>query len=112
MLPPKAPGFVHVTRDPERDWERIAPYALHEAVAYDAWQRPGQSSVVHVHGAKTAEDLKASGVYAVVTPQECVELAKKFGSLTLHPLMGGIPPDLAQESLDLFAAEVLPLLKG
>lgn len=111
MLPPKAPGFVHVTRDPERDWERLAPYALHEAMAYDAWQRPGQSSVVHVHGARTVQDLKDSGVYAVVTPEECVNLARKFGSLTMHPLMGGIPPELAQESLDLLASEVLPVLK-
>lgn len=112
MLPAKAPGFVHVSRDPERDWERIAPHALHEAVAYDAWQRPGQSSVVHVHGARTIDDLKASGVYAVVTPEECIELAKKFGSITLHPLMGGIPPALAEESLDLFASEVLPALRS
>lgn len=112
MLPAKAPGFVHVTHDPERDWERIAPYALHEAMAYDTWQRPGQSSVVHVHGARTIDDLKASGVYAVVTPEECIGLAKKFGSLTLHPLMGGIPPELAEESLELFASEVLPVLKA
>lgn len=112
MLPPKAPGFVHVTRDPERDWQRLAPYAMHEAVSYDAWQRPGQSSVVHVHGAHSVDDLKASGVYAVVTPEECIELARTFGSLTLHPLMGGIPPELAQESLDLFASEVLPILKS
>lgn len=111
MLPPKAPGFIHVTRDPERDWARIAPYALHEAVSYDAWQRPGQSSVVHVHGARTLDDVKASGVYAVVTPEECIALARKFGSLTMHPLMGGIPASLAEESLDLFAAEVLPVLK-
>lgn len=112
MLPPKAPGFIHVTRDPERDWARLAPYALHEAVSYDAWQRPGQSSVVHVHGARTVEDLRASGVYAVVTPGECIDLARRFGSLTLHPLMGGIPASLAEESLELFAAEVLPVLRA
>ena len=112
MLPAKAPGFVHVTHDPERDWERIFPYALHEASTYDAWQRKGQESVVHVSGARTIEDLKASGVYAVVTPDECVALAQKFGSLTMHPLMGGLPPEMAQESLDLFEREVLPRVKS
>lgn len=112
MLPAKAPGFIHVTNDPERDWQRLAPYVMHEAQSYDEWQRPGQSSVVHVHDAKTLDDVKASGVYAVVTPDECVALAKRFGSLTMHPLMGGIPPELAQESLDLFEREVLPVIKA
>lgn len=111
MLPPRSPGFVHVTNDPERDWNRILPYALHEANTYASWQRKGQESVVKVDDARTVDDLKASGVYAVVTPDECVALANRFGSLTMHPLMGGIPPELAQESLDLFEREVLPRIK-
>jgi hypothetical protein len=50
-----------------------------------------------------------------VTPDECVELAKElgdFGTLILHPLMGGIPPDVAWESLELFERKVLPRLRG
>jgi len=31
--------------------------------------------------------------------------------LILHPLMGGIPPDVAWESLDLFERDVLPRLR-
>jgi hypothetical protein len=84
---------------------------LHEAQSYGAWQRPGQSSVVHVHNAESIESVRASGVYAIVTPDECVALAKKFGMLTMHPLMGGIPPELAQESLDQLEQKVLPLLR-
>jgi hypothetical protein len=84
---------------------------MHEARSYGEWQRPGQSSVVHVHNTETLDDVKASGVYAVVTPDECVDLAKKFGSLTMHPLMGGIPPELAQESLDQLERAVLPRIK-
>jgi alkanesulfonate monooxygenase SsuD/methylene tetrahydromethanopterin reductase-like flavin-dependent oxidoreductase (luciferase family) len=112
ILPPKAPGFVHVTEDPERDWERLAPYVMHEARTYAEWQRPGQSSVVHVHNSDTLDDVRASGVYAIVTPEECIELARRFGSLTMHPLMGGISPDIAAESLDLFERRVLPVLRG
>ena len=111
MLPQKAPGFVHVSDDPERDWVRLASYVLHEAQSYGAWQRPGQSSVVHVHDAESIESVRASGVYAIVTPDECVALAKKFGMLTMHPLMGGIPPELAQESLDRLERDVLPILR-
>jgi UV DNA damage repair endonuclease len=85
---------------------------MHEARTYATWQRKGQSSVVHVHDSSTLDDVKASGVYAIVTPDECIDLAKRFGSLTLHPLMGGIPPEIAAESLSLFESDVLPVLRG
>lgn len=111
IVPPNAPGFVHVSADPERDWARVGPHALHEAQTYDSWQRPGQHSVVHVEAPGTLDAVKASGVYRVVTPEECVALYAEFGALILHPLMGGIPPELAAESLDLFERKVLPQLR-
>ena len=102
MAPPKSlAGFVHVSNDPERDWQRIYPHALHEAQTYESWQRTGQTSAVGVHGASTLDDLKASGIYRVVTPDECVELYQSVGALVLHPLMGGLSPELAHESLSL-----------
>ncbi|TML39652.1 MAG: LLM class flavin-dependent oxidoreductase [Actinobacteria bacterium] len=112
VLLPAGPGFVHVTEDPERDWERIAPFALHEATTYAQWQTPGQRSQVHTE-ATTADELRKSGVYAVVTPDECVEMASAMGpggNLLFHPLMGGMPPALGWESLELLAAKVLPRL--
>jgi alkanesulfonate monooxygenase SsuD/methylene tetrahydromethanopterin reductase-like flavin-dependent oxidoreductase (luciferase family) len=108
---PGGPGFVHVSDDPERDWQRIAPHALHEAQTYASWQTPGQRSQVHVD-AKEIEELKRSGVYRVVTPDECVALAKQFGRVVLHPMMGGLAPELGWESLERFAAKVLPRLKA
>jgi len=51
----------------------------------------------------------------VVTPEQCVELAGEvgtFGSVTLHPLLAGMPPELGWESLELFEREVLPRLGG
>jgi alkanesulfonate monooxygenase SsuD/methylene tetrahydromethanopterin reductase-like flavin-dependent oxidoreductase (luciferase family) len=108
---PGGPGFVHVSDDPERDWQRIAPHALYEAQTYSSWQTPGQRSQVHVD-AKEIEQLKQSGVYRVVTPDECVALAKEFGRIVLHPMMGGISPELGWESLERFASKVLPRLKA
>ena len=52
------------------------------------------------------------GVYRVVTPEECVALAAEVGTLVLHPLMGGMPPELGWASLELFAAKVLPRLRA
>src|SRR6185369_311344 len=81
---PRGPGFVHVSDDPERDWARIAPHALYDAQTYDSWQTKGQRSAVHV-AARTVDDLRRSGVYRVVTPDECVALAEEVGQVLLHP---------------------------
>ncbi len=112
VMLPSGPGFVHVTEDPERAWEQILPHAFYDAQTYASWQKPGMRSAVTTY-ATSPEELKASGVYAVVTPEECVELAEKsgpMGSLVFHPLMGGMSPDLGWESLELFASKVLPRL--
>jgi alkanesulfonate monooxygenase SsuD/methylene tetrahydromethanopterin reductase-like flavin-dependent oxidoreductase (luciferase family) len=113
VMLPSGPGFVHVTDDPERDWARIAPHALYDAQTYHSWQTPGQRSQVHVDAADI-DTLRASGVYRVVTPDECVALADELGptgALVFHPLMGGMPPELGWESLELFGSKVLPRLK-
>jgi alkanesulfonate monooxygenase SsuD/methylene tetrahydromethanopterin reductase-like flavin-dependent oxidoreductase (luciferase family) len=109
---PSGPGFVHVTDDPERDWARIAPHARHEATTYASWQPQGQRSSVTVAGAGEGDvdSLRRSGVYAVVTPDECVELARSLGHLVFHPLMGGLAPELGWQSLELFDAKVRPRL--
>lgn len=41
-----------------------------------------------------------------MTSDECVEMVRETGSLLLHPLMGGLDPDLAWESLELVASKV------
>ena len=107
---PRGPGFVHVSEDPERDWARIAPHALYDAQTYAAWQTPGQRSSVHVE-ARNADELRRSGVYRIVTPEECLRLAEETGQVLLHPLMGGMPPALGWEGLRLFATKVLPRLR-
>lgn len=109
VIMPRGPAFVHVSDDPERDWQLILPYAMHEAKSYAAWQPAGQRSTVHVDVA-TPEELRASGRYLVLSPQECIETARRHGGLVLHPLMGGMPPDLGWRSLRLFAEAVLPHL--
>jgi alkanesulfonate monooxygenase SsuD/methylene tetrahydromethanopterin reductase-like flavin-dependent oxidoreductase (luciferase family) len=110
VLMPAGPGFLHVSEDPERDWDRIAPYALYEAQTYHAWQTPGQRSQTDVD-ATTLDELKRSEAYRVVTPDECVALAEEAGTLVFHPLMGGMPPELGWESLELFATKVVPRLR-
>jgi alkanesulfonate monooxygenase SsuD/methylene tetrahydromethanopterin reductase-like flavin-dependent oxidoreductase (luciferase family) len=109
VLLPRGPGFVHVTRDPDKARAQLAPHVLYDAQTYASWQIPGQRSAVDVR-ARTVEDVWSSGVYRIVTPDECLALAREVGNVTLHPLMGGMPVEMGWESLELFADEVLPRL--
>jgi hypothetical protein len=64
--------------------------------------------------AATAEELRAEGVYRMLTPDECVAFAEEQGpgaALVLHPLCGGMPVDEGWRSLHLFTERVLPRLK-
>ena len=48
----------------------------------------------------------------MLTPEQAVEYIGTHGALALHPLCGGCPPQLAWETLDLVAKEVLPALSA
>jgi acyl-CoA dehydrogenase-like protein len=57
------------------------------------------------------ETLRSSGRYLVLSPKECVEWASREGEqVTIHPLTGGIHPELAWRSLHLIESDVLPHL--
>lgn len=109
--PPSGPPFLHVADDPDRAWARIAPHALHETNSYGEWLTSA-AGIARYTPSDDADALRAGGGYAVVTPDECVALARSTGGLVLHPLMGGLPPELAWESLELVAAKVLPQLRA
>jgi alkanesulfonate monooxygenase SsuD/methylene tetrahydromethanopterin reductase-like flavin-dependent oxidoreductase (luciferase family) len=109
--PTRSPSFIHITEDPDEAWKQIAPYALHETNSYGRWIAEAGTKAPYTPAAD-AEELRARGMYRVVTPDECVELAHDFELFELHPLMGGLPPDLSWESLHLFETRVLPELRA
>jgi alkanesulfonate monooxygenase SsuD/methylene tetrahydromethanopterin reductase-like flavin-dependent oxidoreductase (luciferase family) len=98
--------FVH--EDPDKAWAELGQYFLHEATTYARWQTPDIKSAVHSHAA-TPEELRAEGIYQVLSPDECIAKGKD-GQFTLHPLVGGMPIDEGWKSLELFGNEVLPNL--
>jgi hypothetical protein len=98
-----------VSEDPERTWDTIAPYAVYDVASYNSWQTADHDNVA-ASTATTAGELRASDLWQIVTPAECVELAGRYGTVALHPLMGGMPPALGWESLQLFVDKVMPRL--
>jgi alkanesulfonate monooxygenase SsuD/methylene tetrahydromethanopterin reductase-like flavin-dependent oxidoreductase (luciferase family) len=114
LITPTGPTFVHVAEDPDRAWAQIGKYVLYEAQTYASYQTPGQHSTPSVHAA-SVDDLKASPQYVVGTPEQvCARLEglPADAGVTLSPLAGGLPPDIAWESLELFASRVLPHLRS
>jgi alkanesulfonate monooxygenase SsuD/methylene tetrahydromethanopterin reductase-like flavin-dependent oxidoreductase (luciferase family) len=114
VVTPSGPTFVHVADDPDRAWEQIGPYALYDAQTYASFQTPGQHSLPGVK-AESVDDLKASPQYVVGTPEQVrarLEGLPATSGVTLSPLAGGLPPDLAWESLELFASQVMPHLRS
>ena len=117
-----APGFVispgagplniFVSEDPDRTWSQIGQHLLHDARSYAQWQIDANMDSAALDTATTVDELRSNDVYTVVTPEECVALVREHGSLALHPLCGGIPPEIAWQSLELVAAQVQPQLTG
>jgi len=112
LLWPSGPMWVFVTDDPERSWAELGPHALHEANGYGRWAAavPGASPF---RPAASVAELRRSAQFAVVTPDECVALARDLdprSAVQLKPLVGGLDPDVGGRSLELFVDRVLPVL--
>ena len=104
---PVAPGFLMLSEDPRPPGSRSQRTRGTTPRTYAAWQEDGVVSDWAVPGAEHWQQLRDSGNFAVVTPEECRALATRDGHLMLHPLMGGIDPELAWESLRLLERWVL-----
>ncbi|WP_232791861.1 MULTISPECIES: LLM class flavin-dependent oxidoreductase [Amycolatopsis] len=109
---PGAGLSVIVTEDPERTWAVVAPCLRHDANSYARW-RSAEPTASPYQTLSSDSEIRNSGLHSVVTPDECVSLARQVpapASLLLHPLAGGVPPDVGWQSLHLFVDKVLPPL--
>ncbi|MFB7538494.1 LLM class flavin-dependent oxidoreductase [Streptomyces zaomyceticus] len=107
MMPAEVTPLLHLSEDPDRTWAEYGKHFLHEARTYASWQSKDIRSAVR-SAATTVAELRAEGVYRVVTPEECLTLGLE--SLVLHPLCGGMPVEEGWRSLRLFCEDVLPRL--
>ena len=101
--------IVALAKDADAGWDAMAPFFFHEMNAYGTWQAQDGVASPYRSVADLAE-LRASGDYAVLTPDAYVEelRAAPFPFAFFHPLCGGMPPELAWTSLRLFERDVLP----
>jgi alkanesulfonate monooxygenase SsuD/methylene tetrahydromethanopterin reductase-like flavin-dependent oxidoreductase (luciferase family) len=107
MMPAAEQPLLHLAEDPDRAWAEYGKHFLHEARTYASWQSGDISSAVR-SAATTVEELRAEGVYRILTPEQCA--AQGLDNLVLHPLAGGMPVEEGWRSLCLLAERVLPAL--
>ncbi|MYW65315.1 LLM class flavin-dependent oxidoreductase [Streptomyces sp. SID8379] len=107
MMPARTTPLLHLSTDPDRTWAEHGEHFLHEARTYASWQSGDIKSAVK-SAASSVEELRAEGVYRVLTPEECV--AQGLDNYVLHPLSGGMPLEEGWRSLRLFAEQVLPAI--
>ncbi|MEU8712839.1 LLM class flavin-dependent oxidoreductase [Streptomyces sp. NPDC048663] len=109
MMPTEQTPLLHIAEDPDRAWARYGQHFLHEARTYASWQSGDVRSAVR-SSASTVEELRAEGVYRILTPEQCLEAG--LDNLVLHPLAGGMPVEEGWRSLRLFGERVVPALGG
>ena len=103
-------GMIYLHEDPDRAWAELGDHILWEAVTYGGWSTE-QHSLMHLPGVKTLDEVKASGRYRFLTPEQLIaEIrdADDYGPLVLHPLVGGMPVEEAWKSVQLLTDKVLP----
>ncbi len=116
---PRPPAsFLHIARDPKAAWKVIGPHALYETNSYALWTQDRGGSASPYSASDDPDTLLAAGTYGVLTPDEAVALGKRMeerspsAGFVFHPMMGGMPLELGQESLELVVNEVVPHFKG
>jgi alkanesulfonate monooxygenase SsuD/methylene tetrahydromethanopterin reductase-like flavin-dependent oxidoreductase (luciferase family) len=103
-----APTAVFVADDVDEAWDVLGPHLLHDAVtaaSYRPHDDPKTSPVASITRADSVTALREeSGPYRIFTPDEATDYVRSGRPLPLHPLCGGISPDVAWPYLELAAA--------
>ena len=112
-LPSSGPLLVALAEDTEEGWRQMAPSFLHQANAYGAWLTAADVTAPY-RAVPDADALRATGQFQVLTPDQLIAQLKAapVPFVNLHPLVGGMPIDLAWSSLRLLEREVLPAFSG
>jgi len=114
--PNHAPIFLWVSKDPKAAKKRLLPHCMHQMQSYAEWtiEAMGEAAGPYANPDMTEETIWQGGSYAVLTPEQTIELAKGLGDdgvFYLNPLLSGIAPKEAEEMLGLFEREVWPHIR-
>ena len=112
QAPGDGPANIFCAQRPDEFWERYGEHLLADAIAYQEWH--GEVGSYVVDHSRTVEEMRAAGVYAVLTPDDLVERCRsgEIRLVTSHPACGGLPAEPSWESLRLVCETVLPAVRN
>jgi alkanesulfonate monooxygenase SsuD/methylene tetrahydromethanopterin reductase-like flavin-dependent oxidoreductase (luciferase family) len=89
------PSVCFVADDVDKAWDELGPYLLHDAQSYAEWN-PGNDTSAGISHVDTAEELRTlSRSHRIYSVPEAVERARAGEVISLSPLCGGLPPEVA-----------------
>ncbi len=113
LLPPAdSVQTLFVADDVDAAWAELGPYLMHDVRSYAEWNE-GREGIASISFAKDADELRAQDAsHRIVTVDEAVAMVRAGMPLPLHPLIGGLPPDIAWRYLTTVDEKVMPALAG
>jgi hypothetical protein len=105
--------YTYVADDPDAYWEILGPHALHEIRTYHRWLTEAGMPAGAFGAVATVADVRRAGTFQVMTPDECVDSLRarpETDPVVFHPLVGGLSPTRAWESVRRFETDVAPRL--
>lgn len=102
------PSVTFVADDVEQAWSDLGEHLLHDARTYAEWN-PGNETSAGFSHVSTIHELRETGKsHVIITVEEAVSRVRAGKMLTLSPLCGGVPPDVAWPYLKRVGEVVLP----
>lgn len=105
-----SPTTTFVAEDVDKAWEELGSYIMHDAASYAKWNE-GNTDTSSISFAATVDELRAENrTHRIMSVDEAVAYVKGGAPLSLLPLAGGLPADLAWKYLRVVAEKVMPRL--
>ena len=102
---------MFVADDVDQAWDEVGPYLMHDVHMYGEWN-VDKDNIASLSQARTVDALREErGAHRIYSVDEAVDIVKQGGMLMLHPLCGGLPPELAWKYLKVVTDDVMPAAK-
>jgi alkanesulfonate monooxygenase SsuD/methylene tetrahydromethanopterin reductase-like flavin-dependent oxidoreductase (luciferase family) len=113
MIPPiDTATTVFVADDLDRAWDELGRYLLHDVTSY-ASINVGNTHTASISTARTVEELRQEDrTHRIVTMEEAVAMVRSGAPLSLQPLVGGVPPEIAWPYFRTVTDDVMPAATG
>jgi alkanesulfonate monooxygenase SsuD/methylene tetrahydromethanopterin reductase-like flavin-dependent oxidoreductase (luciferase family) len=101
---------VFVAEDVDAAWDELGPYLMHDVRSYAEWNE-GNTDTASLSFVGTADELrKENRSHRILSVAEAIEYVRAGAPLPLHPLIGGVPPQIAWRYLRTVGEKVMPAL--